>query len=110
MTARLFAIADGLPMTIHQPMSEYEGAIFSALMIVMRTLRHLNADTLALAAEIRKEAALDAAHGLESAAATLEVLAKMAEDDTYQIARPTLSLIQGGKGELTDNPDRGPQP
>ena len=77
-------------------MNEYEAALFSGLMIVIRAMAHGKVATLA--ADLREAAEQDANQGFKNAAATLEMLAQIAEADRYYtIPRPPLTVIKGGK-------------
>jgi hypothetical protein len=77
-------------------MNEYEAALFGGLMIAIRAIAHGKVATLA--ADLRESAKQDVDQGFKNAAATLEILAQIAEADTYYtIPRPPLTVIKGRK-------------
>ena len=84
-----------------RPMNEYEAALFGGLMITVRAIAHRKIGTLA--ADLREMAKDDAEQGYKNAAATLEMLAQIAETDTYYFPkppfRPPFTVIKGGKGD-----------
>lgn len=90
-------------MTIGRPMNEYEGALFSALMIVTRAIRDLGNSRAALAAEFRESASHSKLDGRESNAAVLEMLAKLAEGDAYYVPASPFRVIDGGKSDDEPN-------
>jgi hypothetical protein len=83
-------------MTTDRPMNEYESALFGGLMMVIRAIAHGKLATLPV--DLREAAKQDADQGFKNAAAILEMLAQIAEADTYYtIPKPPLTVIRGGK-------------
>jgi hypothetical protein len=82
-------------MTPDRPMNEYEGALFGGLMILTRAVAHRKLDSLA--ADLRHAAKTDADQGYKNAAATLDMLAQIAEADTYYVPKSPFTVIKGGK-------------
>jgi hypothetical protein len=84
-----------------RPMNEYEAALFGGLMIVIRAIAHGKIGTLA--ADLREAGKEDTEQGFKNAGATLEILAQIAEADTYYTIprphRPPFTVIQGGKDD-----------
>ena len=83
-----------------RPMNEYEGALFDALMTLTRAIVTGQTTRAALAALYRELAKSADDLGRGNWSATLELLASIAESDTfYTIPRPPLTVIEGGKTE-----------
>ena len=88
-------------MSTDRPMNEYEGALFSAMIVLTQTVAHLLPDRAQLAEMLREDARMDREASHLNGAATLELLARIAEADRYYTARPrppfTPTIIDGGK-------------
>jgi len=83
-----------------RPMNEYESAVFAGLMIVIRAIAHGKVETLA--ADFRESAKSDYNQGRKNAGATLEMLARIAEEDRYYVpSKPPypFQVIKGGKDD-----------
>jgi chemotaxis receptor (MCP) glutamine deamidase CheD len=89
-------------MGIERPMNEYEGALFSAMMTLVKTVVELGADRAALAAKFRESAEVANRGGRESDAAVSEMLANLAERDVYYVPSLPFSVIKGGKGDSSN--------
>ena len=84
-------------MSIERPMNEYEGALFSAVMTLIKTVVSLGVDRPTLAAEFRDSARLAAENGRETGAAVSETLAKIAERDVFYVPGSPFTVIKGDK-------------
>ena len=91
-------------MSIARPMNEYESALFSAVMILIRATVDLGIDRPTLAARFREAAQRSSDDHRESGAAVLQMLANLAEGGTYYVPTPPFTVIEGGKGA---NPSDG---
>ncbi|MGH6988909.1 MAG: hypothetical protein ACREFD_03600 [Stellaceae bacterium] len=90
-------------MNADRPMNEYEGALFSAVMILIGALVDLGINRPALAAKFREAGNLAAMDGRKGDAAVHEMLANIAERDAFYVPSPPFTLIKGGKDDGTSN-------
>jgi hypothetical protein len=86
-----------------RPMNEYESALFSALMVLTRSVADGSTNRAILAVRFRECAQIDTEASQKSAAATLEMFARTVEEDQYHIPRPPFFVIDGGKNDDPSN-------
>jgi hypothetical protein len=78
-------------------MNEYESALHAALMELVKAIA--KGETDKLAQKFRSAAQTCAEQGYADGAATLKMLADVAEGDPAYIPRPSFEIIQGGESE-----------
>lgn len=84
-------------MTLDRPMNEYEGALFSALMVLTTSIARGETDRPTLAANFREAAKDSAGDDRKNASAVLEILGNLAEADRFFRPKSPFSVIDGGK-------------
>lgn len=89
-------------MSICRPMNEYESALSSAVATLIKTVISLGADRAILASQFRESAREAKLDGRESEAAVIDFLANLAERDGAYVPSPPISVIAGGKDDLSD--------
>lgn len=85
-----------------RPMTEYEGALFDALIVLTRAIAKGETTREGLAAKFREGAAMEAELNRKNGAATLEILARIAEADRFYSVQPVrapFEVIDGGKSD-----------
>jgi hypothetical protein len=89
-------------MTDHA-MNEYEGALFDAIAVLSKAVAEGVFDRGAIASRYREVAQWEKDAGRKNGEATLELLARLTEADRMYKARPSFTVIDGGKSDDPSN-------
>ena len=82
-----------------RPMNEYEGALFDAIAVLSKAVADGVFDRAAIASRYREVAQWEKDAGRKNGEATLELLARLTEEDRMYTARPPFTVIDGGKSD-----------